>query len=123
MPEARTAPTHPKTAGPYVAAFLAAGIGLLVLAFVQVLTELDDAFKERVFDLGKAWIPGAEGIGPYSGKETLMVVGWLGSWLVLHLALRHRDPDVRPWFGLALVMLGLAVLLLWPPVWHLLEGA
>lgn len=108
--------------GAYVAAMLSAAIGLLVLALVQVGTVLRDSFKEFVFDLGKALVPNAEGIGPYSGKEVLLVVGWLGSWAALHFSLRKKDLPVRSWFGATLGILFLATLLMWPPVWHLLKG-
>ncbi|MBI2078673.1 MAG: hypothetical protein HYT80_09950 [Euryarchaeota archaeon] len=107
--------------GPIVAAFLSATIGLFVLGLVQVGTVVSDTFKERVFDLGKAWIPEAEGIGPYSGKETLMLVAWIASWVGLYFALRHKDVALRPWFGAALAILAVAALLVWPPVWHLIE--
>lgn len=109
--------------GPYVAAMLGATIGLLVLALSQIGSELSDAFRDAVFDLGKAWIPGAEGIGPYSGKETLMLVGWLASWGLLHLGLRNKILDLRTWFGTALVILFVSTFLMWPPVWHWIEGA
>lgn len=106
--------------GGSLAAILAAGVGLLALALVNLGTELSKSFSDAVFAVGKAWIPNAQGIGPYSGKETLFVLAWLGAWAVLHVALRHREPDVRLTFGVFLAMLGAATLLIWPPVWHLL---
>jgi len=112
----------PRPSGASVAALLAAAIGLLVLALVQVATELNASFKDSVFAVGKAWIPGAAGIGPYSGKETFMLVAWLGSWAVLHGVLRRKEVDVRTWGGVAFVALALATLLMWPPVWHVLKG-
>lgn len=107
--------------GAYVAAFLSASLGLLVLALVQVATRLSDSFQATVFDIGKAWIPNAQGIGPYSGKETLMLVAWIGSWVGLHYALREKVLDIRTWFGVAMGILFLATLLMWPPVWHWIE--
>jgi hypothetical protein len=121
MPE-EMEPTIQDKNGAYVAAALAASIGLLVLAIVQIATVLSDDFKDRVFELGKAWIPEAQGIGPYSGKETLMLVAWLSSWVALHYGLRERVLDVRRWFGLAMGILFLATFLMWPPVWHWIEG-
>jgi len=107
--------------GGSVAAFLAAAIGLLVLGIVVVVTELNVAAKDLVFSVGKAWIPGAEGIGPYSGKETFLIVGWLGSWAALHASLRHRDVDIRVAFGIAMAVIVAAIVLVWPPFWHLFE--
>lgn len=107
-----------KPNGASVAAVVAASIGLLALGLVVVATELSERAKELVFDVGKAWIPNAEGIGPYSGKETFLLVGWLGSWLILHLALRNREVNTKAWFGAALVALLVATFLVWPPAWH-----
>jgi hypothetical protein len=72
---------------------------------------------------GKAWIPGAQEIGPYSGKETTLLVVWLVSWAVLHFALRKRDLPIKPWAIGFLVAVGVATTLLWPPVFALLAGA
>src|SRR5438128_934297 len=90
--------------GEYIAAMLAATIGTLALGAVVVGSELDKSFEAGVFKLG-GWIPHADRIGPYSGKETVMLVAWLGSWLLLHLGLRHREMDPRPWFAVALALL------------------
>lgn len=110
----------PRPNGSAVAAFLAAAIGLLTLGVVVLVTELSDGAREFVFAVGKAWIPGASGIGPYSGKETFLLIGWLGSWIVLHMLLRHRDLGVRWSFGFALVIILVAGVLIWPPAWHAL---
>jgi hypothetical protein len=67
-------------------------------------------------------MPGAQGIGPYSGKETLALVGWLGSWVIMHFALRKRDLMVSRWLIVFLVGLGLATTLIWPPVFEYLAG-
>ncbi len=111
-----------RSTGPAVAAFMSAGIAVLVLGIVQTATFLSKSFQEKVFELGKAWIPNADGIGPYSGKETLMLLAWVVSWVSLHAALRRRSPNVKAWFGAFLVILFVAVLLVWPPVWHFLKG-
>lgn len=113
-----TLPGTPRFNGPDMAAILAAAIAIFTLGAVQLATELDEGFQERVFDVGKAWMPHAEHIGPYSGKETVMAVAWLGSWLGLHLAMRHRHLDPRPWFALALILVLAGLCLIWPPAWH-----
>jgi hypothetical protein len=107
--------------GPSIAAFLAAAIGLLTLSVVQIVSHVSEAFNDAVFTLGKTWIPGADGIGPYAGKETLMLVVWLFAWAVLGFVLRRRQLDTRKWFGATLALLFLAAVLIWPPVWHLFE--
>lgn len=76
--EPLTTHAHARPTGGSVAAMLAAAFGLLVLALVQVGTVVSTGFRDAVFAVGKAWVPNAQGIGPYSGKETLMLVAWPG---------------------------------------------
>lgn len=106
--------------GGEVAAILSAAFAIFSLGAIQVWTELDAVMKERVFALGKAWMPGAEGIGPYAGKETVMLLAWVVAWVVLHLLWRRKTMDPRPWFAVALLLVLAGVLGVWPPVWHAL---
>ena len=108
--------------GVAVAAFMSAFVGTFTLAVVNVFTAVSKDFNGWVHGVGMLWMPGAAGIGPYSGKETLALIGWLGSWLILHLVLRKKDLDVGRWFIAFLVGLGIATTLIWPPVFeHLAE--
>src|SRR6266571_4892665 len=84
--------------GPAVAAMLSIGIGGLLMALVVGLSDANKAFENDVVHaIGKAWVPGAQGIGPYSGKFTVFLVGWLVSWAVLHFALKGTDVDLSRW--------------------------
>lgn len=118
--------TPEKPTGIAAAAILSASLGLLVLAVGHLIAELSDAGKAWVHAWGKAWMPGAEGIGPYSGKETLALLGWLGSWILLHLLLRRRNVRLANVGILFLIGIGMSTILLWPPVTeqvlHLLHG-
>jgi hypothetical protein len=105
-----------------VAALMAAMLGMLTLALVNVVTTASPAFNTWVHDVGKLWMPGAQGIGPYSGKETLALIGWLGSWVILHRGLRKRDLEVSRWLIVFLVGVGIATTLIWPPVFEYLAG-
>jgi hypothetical protein len=105
-----------------VAALMAAMLGMLTLALVNVVTTASPAFNTWVHDVGKLWMPGAQGIGPYSGKETLALIGWLGSWVVLHRGLRKRDLEISRWLIVFLVGVGIATTLIWPPVFEYLAG-
>ena len=100
--------------------------GVLTLAVVNVFTAGSPAFNGWVHWIGKLWMPGAEGIGPYSGKETLSAVGWLGSWAILHYTMRNRELDLSRCVIAFLVGIGLATTLIWPPVFeylaHLMKG-
>lgn len=105
------------------AAILAAMLGFLTLAVVNLGTEISSNFKTFVHSIGKLWIPGAEGIGPYSGKETLMLVAWLLSWLIFGRILKNREWNMTFVLVLFLIGIGVATTLLWPPVFGFLAGA
>ena len=108
--------------GVAVAALLSAMLGMLTLAVVNLFTAASKGFNAWVHAVGKLWMPGAEGIGPYSGKETLSLVVWLGMWGVLHLALRKKEMKISRWLIVFLIGVGIATTLVWPPVFeHLAE--
>ncbi len=71
-------PPRSQISGPAIAAMYAALLGLLTMAIVNIIMEASAPFKDAVFGIGKSWMPGAAGIGPYSGKETILLVVWLG---------------------------------------------
>ena len=108
--------------GPAVAAIISAMLGLVTLAVVNWGTAASKAFNTWVHGIGKLWMPGAEGIGPYSGKETLSLVVWIGTWIVLHVAIRNRDLNLGRWLIVFLIGIGIATTLLWPPVFEYLAG-
>jgi hypothetical protein len=83
--------------GAAVAAYLAVAVGSLVLALVAFASDLSKPFEQMVFGIGKLWMPGAAGIGPYSGKETLGLLAWLVSWAILHFSLRNHQLNGRFW--------------------------
>ncbi len=97
-------------------ALLSAMFGCLTLALVNLGTEMSESFKTLVHNIGKLWMPGAEGIGPYSGKETISLVAWLVSWVIFYFILRDREWNFIFVIVLFLVGIGLATTLLWPPV-------
>lgn len=109
--------------GAAAAAYLAAALGILALAISHTLCEISGTVKNSVHSLGKLWIPGAEGIGPYSGKETIQLAVWLLSWMALHLFLRKKNVSIL-WSGIIfLLIIGAATTLLWPPVTEFLIHA
>ena len=110
----------PLPMGLAAAALLSAGLGLVALAASHVASESSESFKQAMQTLGNAWMPGAPGIGPYSGKETAGLLVWGISWFLLHLLLRKRDVSLVVAGTLMLLLVGAATTLLWPPVTHLL---
>ena len=113
--------TNLEKMGAAQAVLLSSMIGILTLSLVNVGTEISEAFKNAVFGIGKWWMPGAEGIGPYSGKETLGLLAWLGSWFFLHRALRAREWNHKAVLVIFLLGVGVATTLLWPPIIHLMK--
>ena len=69
------------------AAVLSVVVGILTLAFINLGTVMSQSFNDFVHSIGKLWMPGAEGIGPYSGKETFALVAWFGRWVIFPLVL------------------------------------
>ena len=78
--------------GVAVAALMAAMLGMLALAVVNVFTAASKPFNTWVHDVGKLWMPGAAGIGPYSGKETISLA--LCGWGLGAAALRARGREM-----------------------------
>jgi len=111
-------PSETKPNGRAVAAMLAAMIGLLVLGIVHTGTQASSDFNTAVFNVGKAWIPNATGIGPYSGKETFMLIAWFGSWGLLYLSLRNRRVNLGIVTLIFMVGIAVATLLVYTPFIH-----
>jgi hypothetical protein len=112
-------PAEPRVrpVGPAVAAILSIGIGGILMAIVVGISDANKAFEADVIHaLGKLWVPGAQGIGPYSGKFTVFLLGWLLSWAGLHVVFRRRDVDLAKWAIASFALIGLAILLIWPPI-------
>ena len=105
--------------GMAIAAYLSAMIGLLTLGIVVFTCEASKPFSEQVHAIGKLWMPGAEGIGPYSGKQTLALLAWLVSWPILHALMGRRHLSGAFWLTVFLAGIGAATTLVWPPIWHL----
>ena len=108
--------------GVAIAALLAAAIGMITLAGVNQFTQISKDFNTWVHGVGKLWMPGAQGIGPYSGKETLAALAWIVSWVGLHYALRRRELSLSKWLIVFLIGVGIATTWIWPPVFEYFAG-
>ena len=111
--------TERKPTGSAVAAFLSAMIGLLTLGIANIGDEAK-VLTSWLLQIGKLWIPNAQGIGPYSGKETLLLLGWLLSWVVLHIMLRKRDVKLAIPVGIFIMGMAFATLFIYTPFIHVL---
>jgi hypothetical protein len=95
------------------AAFIASGIGSLVLGIVIVLAEMPSlvAFKNSLVFVGP--------VGPLSGKTTLSVLAFLISWVALHYGFKNRNITLTTSFVISIVLTALGFLLSYPPVFEL----
>jgi hypothetical protein len=110
-----------KPNGPVAAAFVAAGVGSLVLGIFVVLNEMSEDVNQLLrfdenFGLGS-------GVGPLSGKVTLAVIAYAVSWVILHIALRGKEVNFRNAFIASLVLVGLGFALTFPPIFLLFAPA
>jgi len=113
---------NPKTnlekKGAAQAALLSVMLGLVTLALINLGTAMSAGFKATVHTVGKLWMPGAQGIGPYSGKETIALVVWLVSWFVLHRILRAKEWNNNAVLAVFMAGIAVATTLIWPPVFE-----
>ena len=98
------------TNGAALAAYLASGIGAFAMGLFVILNEAD------VFTAPRLYAPA----GGVSGRTTFAVVTWLIAWGVLHRRWNGRQRDSGRVHVMALLLIGLGVLLTFPPVWGLL---
>lgn len=96
--------------GAALAAFLAAGVGALAMGVIVILNEAG------LFAAPALYGPA----GGVSGRTTFAVVIWLIAWVVLHTRWRGRHVEAGRVHTATLIMIGLGVLLTFPPVWRLL---
>lgn len=121
--------TDTKPNGPVAAAFLAAGVGSLVIGIGVVLNEASSTIKDAIgvdfnaflqfdknFGLGS-------GVGPLSGKVGLAVIAFVVSWVIFHFWLRGKEVNFRTYFIAALVLVGLGFALTFPPIFLLFAPA
>jgi hypothetical protein len=96
------------TNGSGAAAILAAGIGAFMLAFFSIAAD-KSAFLKNLFIFYKP-------TGPLSGVTTSAILLWLMAWGILEWRWRNRAVALRLINAIALELLGLSLLLTFPPV-------
>jgi hypothetical protein len=100
--------------GPAAAAFIAAGIGCLAMGVVTVLCEASPPLKQAL----NLYTPA----GPLTGKVLSTVVVWVVAWTGLHVAWRNRNVALGSAVIVTLVLVALAFVATFPPVFQLAEG-
>ncbi|HEY9621422.1 MAG TPA: hypothetical protein V6C78_13685 [Crinalium sp.] len=111
----------PVVSGPAAAALISAGIGCCTMMITHHLSDTSKAREAVVWAIG-SWIPGSHNpspmygnIGSYTGKETMLLVGWLVSWAILHALLKHKAVKTNPLFFWMFVLLIAATVMSWHP--------
>ena len=96
--------------GAALAAFLGAGIGAFAMGLLVILNEAG------LFAAPALYAPA----GGVTGRTTFAAVIWLIGWAVLHYRWRGRQVEARRVYAATLLLIGLGVLLTFPPFWGLL---
>ena len=94
--------------GSGAAAALSAGIGCFLIALLALAAERLVAVR-TFFNFYRP-------TGPLSGVTTAAIVGWLVCWLGLDARWRHRNVALARVCAVALTLLGLSVVLTFPPI-------
>ena len=99
-----------KPFAPAAAAILAAGIGSLVFGLLTALAAAGRSVADALTFMPK--------VGPLSGQALSATIIFLGSWKLLALALRDKEPSEKRVFVAMWVMVAIGVLLTFPPVYQ-----
>jgi hypothetical protein len=109
MPNRTASPNAPAlTNGPGAAAILAAGIGSFALALLAWAGDKSAAVKNSLVFYRPT--------GPLSGVTTAAILIWLLTWGILEWRWRNKTVAVGRITAIALALLGLGLLLTFPPV-------
>jgi hypothetical protein len=114
---------HPPTASGGAAAFLiSGGIGAVTMMVAHHLSDTSKTREAFLKVLG-SWIPGSVSpdpmwgnIGSYAGKETVLLIAWLGSLVVLYPLLKNRAIKPRVIFFWMFALYTLATTMCWHPL-------
>ncbi len=98
----------PLTNGSGVAAILAAGVGSFTLAVLACAGDKLATVKNSLVFYKRT--------GPLSGVTTVAILGWLLAWGILEWRWRNKTVAAGRISAIALVMLGLGLLLTFPPI-------
>ena len=97
--------------GPAAAAFIAGGIGTFFGGLMTTLAEASAGLK--------TFLTWSTPVGPLSGKTAVGVLAWLIAWFVLNNMWKGKDYDMRRAFTITLVLIGLGLLLTFPPIFEI----
>jgi hypothetical protein len=90
------------------AAFIASGIGSVVLGLAIIGAEANEGIK--------TFLTFNAGVGALSGKTTIMVIAFVLSWVILHFIFRARPIKLATGFIISVILMVVGLLLTFPPV-------
>lgn len=93
------------------AAFVASGIGCLVIGLMVTGAEMSTGLRNAL----NWWNPA----GPLTGKTGVGVIVWLVSWVILHTMWKDKDMEFGKVFTITLILIALGFLLTFPPIFTL----
>jgi hypothetical protein len=99
--------------GAAAAAFLAAGIGSLLIGLMTTGAVISSGLKNTL----NWWGP----VGPLSGKTGVGIIAWAISFVILHTIWKDKEVDFNKVFTVTLVLIGLGFLFTFPPVFDIFE--
>jgi hypothetical protein len=114
----------PAVSGSAAAALISTGIGALTMMVTHHLSDADKSktIEKMVHKIGY-WIPGSHNldpmwgnIGSYTGKETMLLVGWLVSWFILHFVWKNKQITSRTIFFWMFLLFVAATAMSWHPL-------
>lgn len=97
--------------GPVAAALVAGGLGSAVIGLMTALAEASGTVKNAL----NWWDPA----GPLAGKALVGVIVFVAAWAVLHAIFRGKNVNFARAAAAAYVLLGLGLLLTFPPIFEL----
>lgn len=111
-----------KKTGEIAAALFSAWLGIASLVGSHVWTVADPLYANQFLLKIGSWMPGWQGIGAFSGKETVGLATWLVSWSLLFVLLKHREVNLKVCFYAILAGFAVIFIFTWPPVYHAIFG-
>ncbi|OUL27540.1 hypothetical protein [Nostoc sp. 106C] len=112
----------PTVSGPAAAALLSVGIGCFAMMVTHHLSDTSKDIENIVWGLG-SWIPGSHNpsklwgnIGSYTGKETMLLLGWLVSWSILSVLWNSKKITSRTIFFWMSTLIIAATAMSWHPL-------
>jgi hypothetical protein len=100
--------TPSQTNGSGAAAILSAGIGSFSLAILAIAGDKSATIRSTLIFYKPT--------GPLSGVTSAAILIWLATWATLEWRWRKRTVVVRPIAAAALALLGLSLILTFPPI-------